>query len=103
MTRSVQGIDADSQDKAKTDIDTVDLTEKASSDIKGASTDDDAIKNAPRLLAIVNGAGNPRVKISYPHPYPPKPWVPALTNKGFKEVSRVLKKIILFITVQPLQ
>lgn len=44
MARSIQGTDADSQDEAKTNIDTVNLIEKTSSDVKGASSDDDAIE-----------------------------------------------------------
>ena len=42
--RSIHDTDADSQDEGKTDIDTVDLTEKASSDVEKASTDEDDIE-----------------------------------------------------------
>jgi hypothetical protein len=31
---------------------------------------------------LVNNRGNPWVKISYPHPYPPKP-IPLLRGMGF--------------------
>jgi hypothetical protein len=42
--KSIRDTDADSQDEGKTDIDTVNLTEKASSDVEKASTDEDNIE-----------------------------------------------------------
>lgn len=67
--RSTQGTDADSQDEGKTDIDTVDLTEKASSDVEKASTDDDDIIEVRYQCTKALGDADRKVNVVFHFPY----------------------------------